>query len=71
VIKCLKENNEPTEIERADERERNHYFRMNQPHPERVTREDPLGRALWHDFEIIAEFDEYPVRAKKPYVFEK
>ena len=71
MIECLKARNEPSEIERADERERNHHFRVNLPHPEGVPQEDPRGRALEHDFELIAEVDEYPVRGKKPHVFVK
>ena len=69
MIKCLR--NEPTESERAEERERNHYYRVDQPHPVGVPREDPLGRAMWHDFELTADVDEYPVRGRKLDVFKK
>jgi len=58
VVECSKERNAPSETERADEKERNHYLRANQLHPEGVPKEDARGRALEHDFEIIADVDE-------------
>ena len=58
-------------MERADKRERDHYFRVGQPHALGVPREDPRGRAPLHDFKLIANVDEYPARGRKPHVFVK
>ena len=46
-----------SEIEKVDEREKVHYLKMKEEHPE-GTVEDPRGRAIEYDFEIEADSDE-------------
>jgi len=68
MIESLREENEPSMIERADEREREHHFRVHEAHPKGIPVEDPRGRSLECDFVINANTDEFPTRALPPFV---